>query len=295
MNEYERILRKAVAELGDSDRASRYVVYERARATVLKQVRALYPPKTEQEIEEYIAALHAAVENIEAEFAEAAAPPPPVRPAPSPEMLPPATEAPRGRPMGLAAIGIAAAVIVAAAGAYFFVTREPAPKTARIDPPAPKAAPAAKAAPTSAQAAPSTTAAAPSADPQHASFVLRRQRVYYRTTHPVGSIVVSRNQRFLYVVQANQVAIRYAIGVGPGCETLAGLFHVTDKQKGPAAQQAAFELPAVYFESSRAVHRTAEPGRIGESTKAGCFNAWDSDIADLFERVQLNDRVIVTN
>jgi lipoprotein-anchoring transpeptidase ErfK/SrfK len=96
-------------------------------------------------------------------------------------------------------------------------------------------------------------------------------------------------------VQPNQVAIRYAIGVGPGCENLAGLFHVTDKQKGPAAQQAAFELPAVYFESSRAVHRTAEPARIGESTKAGCFNAWDSDIADLFERVQLNDRVIVTN
>jgi lipoprotein-anchoring transpeptidase ErfK/SrfK len=284
MNEYERILRKAVAELGDSDRASRYVVYERARATVLKQVRALYPPKTEQEIEEYIAALHAAVENIEAEFAEAAAPPPPVRPAPSPDMPPSAVEAPRGRPMGLAAIGIAAAVVVAAAGAYIFVTREPAPK----------AAPAAKTAPTPAQATPASTTAAPS-DPQHASFVLRRQRVYYRTTHPVGSIVVSRNQRFLYVVQANQVAIRYAIGVGPGCENLAGLFHVTDKQKGPAAQQAAFELPAVYFESSRAVHRTAEPARIGESTKAGCFNAWDSDIADLFERVQLNDRVIVTN
>ena len=110
-----------------------------------------------------------------------------------------------------------------------------------------------------------------------------------------GSIVVSRNQRFLYVVQPNQVAIRYAIGVGPGCENLAGLFHVTDKQKPPATQPGTFELPAVYFDPARAVHRTAEPARIGESTKAGCFQAWDSDIADLFERVQLNDRVIVTN
>jgi lipoprotein-anchoring transpeptidase ErfK/SrfK len=297
MNEYERILRKAVAELGDSDRASRYVVYERARAAVLKQLRALDPPKTDQEIDEYIAALHAAVQHIETEFAEAAsaAAPPPARPAPMPG--PPAVEAvdPRGRPMGLAAIGIAAAVIVAAAGAYVFVTREPAPKQAvRVDPPAPKAAPAAKAAPAPAQATPASTATL-SADPQHASFVLRRQRVYYRTTHPVGSIVVSRNQRFLYVVQPNQVAIRYAIGVGPGCENLSGLFHVTEKQKGPAAQPATFELPAVYFEPSRAVHRTDEPARIGESTKAGCFQAWDSDIADLFERVQLNDRVIVTN
>jgi lipoprotein-anchoring transpeptidase ErfK/SrfK len=263
------------------------VVYERARAAVLKQLRALYPPKTDQEIDEQIAALHAAVKHIEAEFAQAAAPP--VRPAPAPEPLPVAPPADRGRPMGLAVIGIVAAVAVAAAGAYMYVTRDATPKqAARVDPPAPKAAP-------TSQAAPASTAAARSADPQHASFVLRRQRVYYRTTHPVGSIVVSRNQRFLYVVQPKQVAIRYAIGVGPGCENLAGLFHVTDKQKGPAAQPAAFALPAVYFDPSRAVHRTAEPARIGESTKSGCFQTWDSDIADLFERVQLNDRLIVTN
>jgi lipoprotein-anchoring transpeptidase ErfK/SrfK len=107
--------------------------------------------------------------------------------------------------------------------------------------------------------------------------------------------VVARSQRFLYVVQPNNVAIRYAIGVGRDCDNVAGLFRVTEKVGGPAAANARFDVPALYFSASQAVHRAADPGRVGQSTVDGCFQAWDRDIADLYNRIQLDDRVIVAN
>ena len=45
-----------------------------------------------------------------------------------------------------------------------------------------------------------------------ASYVYLRQPVFYRTTHPVGSILIDKAQRFLYVVLPNVVALRYGIG-----------------------------------------------------------------------------------
>src|SRR5437764_1462836 len=59
------------------------------------------------------------------------------------------------------------------------------------------------------------TAVASAEDLAQPSYILRRQRVFYRTTHPPGTIAVSLNQKFLYLVQPNQVAIRYTIGIGP--------------------------------------------------------------------------------
>ena len=46
------------------------------------------------------------------------------------------------------------------------------------------------------------------------AFFLRRQPVFYRSTHPVGSIIVDKQQHFLYFIQPHQVALRYGIGVG---------------------------------------------------------------------------------
>jgi lipoprotein-anchoring transpeptidase ErfK/SrfK len=308
MNDYERILRHAIAELGESDESARYGVYERARTTVLKQLRAFDPPKTDEEIDQHLAALHAAVQHIESEYAPPTARAP-VRPhLIEPEAIP--LEPPQRGRMSLAIVAVAAAILVAAAGAYLFATYRPAEKPiAQNEPRAGAPAPAAaENTPATAKSEPSATAtparrgpgpavATPAAsDPQHASFILRRQRVFYRTTYPVGSVIVSRAQHFLYVVQPNQVAIRYAIGVGPSCENVAGLFHVTEKQDASAdGRQAAFEPPAFYFDIARAVHRTVEPASVGESAKGGCFQVWDTDIADLYQRVQLNDRVIVVN
>ena len=122
MNEYERILRRAVAELGESDESARYAVYERARTAVLRQLRAFDPPKTDEEIDQHLEALDAAVEHIESEYALATARPP-VRPRVVVE---------QGARFRCAAAGPAneswrspassPAVLVAAAGAYVFAT-----------------------------------------------------------------------------------------------------------------------------------------------------------------------------
>ena len=43
-------------------------------------------------------------------------------------------------------------------------------------------------------------------------FALQRQVVFYRTTVVPGSIVVDRENRFLYLIDANNSARRYGIG-----------------------------------------------------------------------------------
>src|ERR1700759_2873071 len=43
---------------------------------------------------------------------------------------------------------------------------------------------------------------------------LARQMVFFRTTEQPGTIIVHTSERFLYLVQANNRAIRYGIGVG---------------------------------------------------------------------------------
>jgi lipoprotein-anchoring transpeptidase ErfK/SrfK len=42
----------------------------------------------------------------------------------------------------------------------------------------------------------------------------RRTPVYYRTEYPQGTIIVNTADRFLYLIMANNVALRYGIGVG---------------------------------------------------------------------------------
>ena len=69
----------------------------------------------------------------------------------------------------------------------------------------------------------------PVADSDLTSYSLRRQRVFYRTTQPAGTLIVSRKQRFLYLVQSNQFAVRYSIGVGPDCSDLVGLFRIKEE------------------------------------------------------------------
>ena len=48
-------------------------------------------------------------------------------------------------------------------------------------------------------------------------FAFQRQVVFYRTTVVPGSIVVDRENRFLYLIDANNSARRYGIGVAQEC------------------------------------------------------------------------------
>ena len=63
--------------------------------------------------------------------------------------------------------------------------------------------------------------------------VYRPQLVFFRTTEPAGTVVVHTSERFLYVVQENNRAIRYGIGVGREGFQWQGLVKITRKAEWP--------------------------------------------------------------
>ena len=60
-------------------------------------------------------------------------------------------------------------------------------------------------------------------------FALQRQVVFYRTTVVPGSIVVDRENRFLYLIDANNSARRYGIGIAEECLKGGSLSRVMNK------------------------------------------------------------------
>ena len=64
-------------------------------------------------------------------------------------------------------------------------------------------------------------------------FALQRQVVFYRTTVVPGSIVVDRENRFLYLIDANNSARRYGIGIAQECLKGGSLSRVMNKLEWP--------------------------------------------------------------
>src|SRR6476660_9397907 len=60
-----------------------------------------------------------------------------------------------------------------------------------------------------------------------------RQLVFFRTTEAPGTIIVQTAEKHLYVVQGNNRAIRYGIGVGREGFQWKGLVSVVRKQEWP--------------------------------------------------------------
>jgi lipoprotein-anchoring transpeptidase ErfK/SrfK len=146
-------------------------------------------------------------------------------------------------------------------------------------------------------------------------FFFRRQPVFYRTSHPTGTIIVDRGQRFLYLIQPNNVALRYGIGLGTRCATLAGLRRVTNKAEWPewqpedAADRRLVKtgtmpggpgnpLGARVFDlddNTSRIHGTNAPKTIGNAVARGCLRLVNDDIVDLYGRVPLGTRVIISD
>lgn len=75
----------------------------------------------------------------------------------------------------------------------------------------------------------------PAVSPDEVPAGLRRQLVAYETERPVGSIVITRDQRALYLVLRGGFALRYGVAIGRGALAENGLFEVYRLEEWPGA------------------------------------------------------------
>jgi len=154
----------------------------------------------------------------------------------------------------------------------------------------------------------------PSAAEEELPPEFKRTTVFYRTTEPPGTIIVSTSERFLYVVQGNGRALRYGIGVGREGFQWQGLLKITRKQEWPdwtpppeMIQRQPY-LPrfmaggpgnpmgarALYLGTTvYRIHGTNQPQTIGTAVSSGCFRLVNADIEDLYERIPVGTKVVV--
>ena len=143
-------------------------------------------------------------------------------------------------------------------------------------------------------------------------FALQRQVVFYRTTVIPGSIVIDRYNRFLYLIDGNNSAHRYGIGIAQECLTGGSLFRVTNKLEWPDWRTSGSntkEVDALVAATGRPgsllgarallldkpgllIHGTNSPKTIGHLVASGCIRMVNDDVEDLYRRVSLETRVV---
>jgi lipoprotein-anchoring transpeptidase ErfK/SrfK len=113
----------------------------------------------------------------------------------------------------------------------------------------------------------------PSPDQEQLNGPWEKQVVFYRTSEPPGTIIIVTAERFLYLVQGNNRAIRYGIGVGREGFQWSGLQKISRKQEWPDWRP--------------------PPETIGHAVSSGCFRLVNNDVIDLYDRVPVGTRVII--
>jgi lipoprotein-anchoring transpeptidase ErfK/SrfK len=144
--------------------------------------------------------------------------------------------------------------------------------------------------------------------------IYRRQPVFYRTSEAPGTIIIDTSERFLYLIQPNNVALRYGIGVGRDGFQWNGLLKVTRKAEWPDWTPPAEMIErqpylprfmaggpgnpmgarALYLGNTvYRIHGTNAPETIGHAVSSGCFRLVNEQIEDLYDRVKVGAKVVV--
>jgi len=142
-----------------------------------------------------------------------------------------------------------------------------------------------------------------------------REVVAYDAKYAPGTVVISTSERRMYYVLGNGQAIRYGVGVGrPGFEW-AGTRFISSKREWPdwtppaQMRKRRPDLPghmegginnplgarAMYLSGSLyRIHGSNEPETIGQAVSSGCIRMTNDDVIDLYNRVKVGTRVVVT-
>ena len=149
---------------------------------------------------------------------------------------------------------------------------------------------------------------------QESQPVYLHQPVSYRSNEAPGTIIIDTQRRFLYLIQPNNIALRYGVGVGRDGFQWNGLLKITRKQEwpdwtpppemikrqpylprfmaggpgNPMGARALYLGNTVYR-----IHGTNAPETIGHAVSSGCFRLVNDEVIDLFERVPVGTKVIV--
>src|ERR1700722_1149595 len=325
MVDYYPILARAMSAPEARDPQWRRGVYERARQMLVTQLLARRPATPPDAIAAEQSGLDSAIRRIEAEMSR------PARGATSrqqpidradEDIADPSANAPdQGplkTPLRLSSISLFAAAVVASAigaGSYMFWVQhahKAAPVKNVAATAAPQAPPAAKAAtPKDGDLAPGIDGGAADND---LPYVFRRQPTFYRTLQPVGTIIIDKLQHFLYLIEPNNVALRYGIGLGEQCTELAGLRHVASKAEWPPWQatpdmiERKLAKPGVIAggpgnplgarimeldDGKSRINGTNAPATVGTNVIFGCVRLGNDDVVDLYGRVQNGTAVVV--
>ncbi len=153
-----------------------------------------------------------------------------------------------------------------------------------------------------------------SGPPKPLSPNLKRQLVDFRTKEPAGTIVIDTAHTYLYLVLGRGEALRYGIGVGREGFTWAGNERISRMKEWPdwfPPKEMIERQPylprmmaggpgnplgarALYLgHTLYRIHGTNQPSTIGKFVSSGCIRLLNSDIEDLYSRVQVGTRVVV--
>jgi hypothetical protein len=277
MADYTQFLARAVAMLDPNTLEQRKALYDRARKALVDKLRGSDPTLSNTDLVAETAALESSIRRVEADAVRRRArPEEDLAPATEYQDRPPLKDS--RRPLWTLAFACGALIILLVGAAYSLWPRGGSLNRA-------------------------------AGQPANASYVYLRQPVYYRTTYPVGTIIVDKTQGFLYVVRPNMAAWRYGIGLGAECVPLIGLFKVSRKEEWhgwkPQAQQSAggdadrmknpLGARALYLNTNGRIHGTAGPLDVGQRTPDGCVRLINDDVIYLYDRTPLESRVVVLN
>jgi lipoprotein-anchoring transpeptidase ErfK/SrfK len=150
----------------------------------------------------------------------------------------------------------------------------------------------------------------------------KRRWVRFSTNEAPGTIIIDTNNKFLYLVEGNNKAIRYGVGVGREGFGWSGVVKIGRKEEWPSwrppaemrsreARRGHF-LPEVQkggpdnplgaramylYKGNRdtifRIHGTNQPWSIGLNLSSGCIRMNNKDVQDLYERADIGSKVVV--
>jgi len=150
----------------------------------------------------------------------------------------------------------------------------------------------------------------------------KRQRVRFVSDEKPGTIIIDSKDKYLYLIEDGNSAMRYGVGVGREGFGWQGKVRIgrkaewptwippkemreREKKNGrilPVSMKGGPKNPlgarAMYLydggqDTMFRIHGTSEPWTIGYNVSSGCIRMVNADVADLYERAPVGTQVIV--